>query len=192
MNLPRYGWSRWTCFVRSRSGSSRSDQESSRSIRRRARPASGHAAGSRAPRVLRPLGAGEAACALRTPRARARACRPRSGDDVETSTSQLGELRVSPRATPRPPAAAGAASPAPTISSGSPKPPPDFAFTSQKTSRPAAPHDEVELVAADPDVRRRGCGSRAAGSATARGARRASRSRGCYAARGGLRLRLHP
>ena len=30
-NLPRYGCSRWTCFVRSRSGSSRSDQESARS-----------------------------------------------------------------------------------------------------------------------------------------------------------------
>src|SRR6476619_5180179 len=31
MNLPWYGWSRWTCFVRSRSGSSASDQERSRS-----------------------------------------------------------------------------------------------------------------------------------------------------------------
>src|SRR5919106_228949 len=30
-NLPRYGWSRWTCFVRSRSGSSASDHESSSS-----------------------------------------------------------------------------------------------------------------------------------------------------------------
>src|SRR5690242_2907118 len=32
MNLPRYGWRRCTCFVRTRSGSSRSDHESSRSI----------------------------------------------------------------------------------------------------------------------------------------------------------------
>src|SRR3954447_14256535 len=32
MNFPRYGWRRWTCFVRSRSGRSRSDQERSRSI----------------------------------------------------------------------------------------------------------------------------------------------------------------
>src|SRR6478752_7321243 len=31
MNLPWYGWSRWTCFVRSRSGSSASDHERSRS-----------------------------------------------------------------------------------------------------------------------------------------------------------------
>src|SRR5215471_14171495 len=31
MNLPWYGWRRWTCFVRSRSGSSTSDQERSRS-----------------------------------------------------------------------------------------------------------------------------------------------------------------
>src|SRR3954452_18267597 len=31
MNLPWYGCSRWTCFVRSRSGSSASDQERSRS-----------------------------------------------------------------------------------------------------------------------------------------------------------------
>ena len=31
-NLPRYGWSRWTCFVRSRSGSWRSDHERARSI----------------------------------------------------------------------------------------------------------------------------------------------------------------
>src|SRR3954453_5193532 len=31
MNLPWYGWRRWTCFVRSRSGSSASDQERSRS-----------------------------------------------------------------------------------------------------------------------------------------------------------------
>src|SRR5579884_1460612 len=32
MNLPWYGCSRWTCFVRSRSGRSRSDHERSRSI----------------------------------------------------------------------------------------------------------------------------------------------------------------
>src|SRR6185437_5960776 len=31
MNLPWYGCSRWTCFVRSRSGSSASDHERSRS-----------------------------------------------------------------------------------------------------------------------------------------------------------------
>src|SRR5436305_9658839 len=31
MNLPWYGWSRWTCFVRSRSGSAASDHERSRS-----------------------------------------------------------------------------------------------------------------------------------------------------------------
>src|SRR4249920_1167097 len=31
MNLPWYGWRRWTCFVRSRSRSSASDQERSRS-----------------------------------------------------------------------------------------------------------------------------------------------------------------
>src|SRR5512146_2761913 len=31
MNLPWYGWRRWTCFVRSRSGSSASDHERSRS-----------------------------------------------------------------------------------------------------------------------------------------------------------------
>src|SRR5262245_17234554 len=31
MNFPWYGWRRWTCFVRSRSGSSTSDQERSRS-----------------------------------------------------------------------------------------------------------------------------------------------------------------
>src|SRR6187549_1230854 len=31
MNLPWYGWSRWTCFVRSRSGNSASDHERSRS-----------------------------------------------------------------------------------------------------------------------------------------------------------------
>src|SRR6266511_1508582 len=32
MNFPKYGWSLWTCFVRSRSGRSRSDHESSRSM----------------------------------------------------------------------------------------------------------------------------------------------------------------
>src|SRR6201986_2762529 len=31
MNLPWYGWRRWTCFVRSRSGSAASDHERSRS-----------------------------------------------------------------------------------------------------------------------------------------------------------------
>src|SRR6476659_3290929 len=38
-NLPRYGWSRWTCFVRSRSFSSCSAQESSRSRPGAPRPA---------------------------------------------------------------------------------------------------------------------------------------------------------
>src|ERR1700719_2818451 len=31
MNCPGYGWSRWTCFVRTRSGSAASDHERSRS-----------------------------------------------------------------------------------------------------------------------------------------------------------------
>src|SRR5262245_34566469 len=38
-NLPRYGWSRWTCFVRSRSFSSCSAQDSSRSSPGAPRPA---------------------------------------------------------------------------------------------------------------------------------------------------------
>src|SRR4051794_33811632 len=138
MNLPWYGWSRWTCFVRSRSGRSRSDHE--RSSSRSAYSCSCVAAtGSglrraRLERLLDPLQAPFA-----------------NGDDVERD-QQRGRVRM--RRQPR----LGRAADPPLllradhlqrIAAAAAR----LAFDLDESQASAAADDQVELVPADPDVR---------------------------------------
>src|ERR1043166_6199780 len=135
MNLPWYGWSRWTCFVRSRSGSAASDQERSRSS---VAYSSSCVTATRRDSTLRLE-------RLRTPLAAAVA----HGDHVEAD-GERAELGTC--AQPR----LGRATQAPLLVRRHhlervAEPRALLLLDLDEAERPPAPPDQVELVAAGPD-----------------------------------------
>src|SRR5579884_25004 len=136
MNLPWYGWSLWTCFVRSRSGSAASDHERSRSSVAYSSSwptATERTSLSSSERLRHPLEASVA-----------------DGDDVEADR-QPGEVGAG--AEPR---LRGAAE-APALLGRDhlervAEPRAALLLHLDEAQRTAAPDDQVELVAAHPDV----------------------------------------
>ena len=162
MYLPRYGCSRWTCFVRSRSGSSplrpgEIGVEPLVDLLLRDRHARFFDAGAA------PASEGVRHVLERPARSAIRSKRTSSPRELRMAASQASATRCSRRTLT-----------SSTISSGSPKPSPLFDLTSQKTS--VRPRRTTRSSSAPPASScGRGSGSRAAGTTKRRGARRVPR-----------------
>src|SRR5215831_9612030 len=136
MNFPWYGWRRWTCFVRTRSGSAASDHERSRSS---------VAYSSSCVTATQP----DSTVGLERLRNALHASVPH-GDHVE-SDGEASELRSRGQPRLRRP-------PQPSLLLGRhhlervPEPRSSFGLHLDEAQGRAAPHDQVELVATCPDV----------------------------------------